>query len=645
VRRIATLLALVAAGTLACQDTLGPLLVTSLTLKPTADTLGLGQAVILRLTLQRAAGDTVTGLHIDWTTSDTGVVALDTTGYAIAVGIGTATVRAVVGVQSATATILVTDSAPTITRVSPPIGTAGTRLAIYGTHFRPGAAILLDTLAADSVAVVTDTLITASVPAGVTKAGESYVLTVRNVDGSKALRSTGFTVSAPILRFLNGASAPAGAIGAAVVLEGRAFGDQQGDAQVFFSDGAGGTIQATIARPSDWTNTAIATVVPSGAATGPVLVQTAAGTSDSVTFTIASPPTFAPQALAWTSATALPVGLSGHAAAMAAVGSAGQFVYVIGGADSSGVPRKDVLFSPLQSGGGLGDWTATTPLPTATAFAAAVIATPANSRISHRPGSIYVVGGITSAGGDPVATVFQGALNTDGSVMAWSGTGLPVALHSARAAIFRGDLYIAGGSMAGNVPVALVYRARIDSLGVLGPWRQEPSLPFARSYAGFGALGDYLYAFGGDSAAVTPDEANVASNGTKLSQIAYAKVDLLTGDLLNTSWTVNGGSLATAVSKHTAVLAGGTVLITGGLYQGAAADSTEERYAALNADGSVGAFTNATGTHTIVSAGGKALFNHAAVTYVDDGGVAHVIILGGDDVNAPGKKRAEVWIY
>lgn len=643
-RRIATLLALVAAGALACQDTLTPLLVTHIELKPAADTLGLGEAVIMRATLTRAAGDSLTGLAIEWSTSDPAVVAVDSTGYATAVGIGTATLRAVVGAQSASAIITVTDSAPTITRVTPPLGTSGTRLTIAGTHFRAGAVVLLDTLTADSITVAADTLVFASVPAGDTTAGVSYVITVRNPDGSKAVKPSGFQVSAPVLTFLNGASQPSGVIGSAVVLEGLAFSDQQSDGQVLFSDGAGGTIPAPIASPSDWTNSAILAVVPSGAATGPVTVQTASGTSDSVTFSVLSPASFAPTAMAWTGTTTLPVGLSGHAAVAGRLGDSGQFVYVIGGADSSGAPRADVLFTTIQGGGQLGDWTPTAPLPTPTAFASAVMATPANSRIRHRPGSLYVLGGITRAGGDPVATVFQGALSADGSVMAWSGTGLPAPLQSARAVILGGDIYIAGGSTTGNTPVATVYRARIDSLGVLGAWQQEPSLPGARSYAGLAAWGEYLYAFGGDSGAVAPDDAT-AGTGTKLSQIAYAQVDPLTGDLVNTSWTVNGTSLAQAVSKHTAVIAGGTVLITGGLYQGAAAGSTEESYAALNGDGSVGSLTTLTGSHTIASAGGQALFNHAAVSYVDDNGVAHVIILGGDDVNAPGTKRAEVWVY
>jgi hypothetical protein len=103
--------------------------------------------------------------------------------------------------------------------------------------------------------------------------------------------------------------------------------------------------------------------------------------------------------------------------------------------------------------------------------------------------------------------------------------------------------------------------------------------------------------------------------------------------------------LGAATAKHTAVLLGGRVLLTGGLYPGADAAASEERYATINADGSVGAFADVGGSHTIVSAGGRSLFNHAVVVGVDANGTPHVYILGGDDVNAPGKKRAEVWVY
>jgi hypothetical protein len=157
-------------------------------------------------------------------------------------------------------------------------------------------------------------------------------------------------------------------------------------------------------------------------------------------------------------------------------------------------------------------------------------------------------------------------------------------------------------------------------------------------------FGGYLYTVGGESTALTPNDSSVTS-GTKLSEVAYAKIDLRTGNLTASGWAVNSSSLSKATSKHTVVAAGGSLLTTAGLYNGATTGSSEQSYAQINSDGTIGSFAGATGAHTIASAGGKNLFNHAALAYTDATGVAHVLVLGGDDVNAPGKKRAEVWFY
>src|SRR5213076_178806 len=47
-------------------------------------------------------------------------------------------------------------------------------------------------------------------------------------------------------------------------------------------------------------------------------------------------------------------------------------------------------------------------------------------------------------------------------------TSLPAAVHSPGAVIFNGTVYVAGGSGSGNAPVATVYRAVIQSDGMLG---------------------------------------------------------------------------------------------------------------------------------------------------------------------------------
>jgi IPT/TIG domain len=539
--------------------------------------------------------------------------------------------------------------APTLMSVSPSTGTVFTELTLSGTNFRSGATVLLDTLMADSVQVANGTTIYALVPSGVVR-GHAYAVQVRNSDGTSVQLAGVFTPVAPLLQYVNGATKPSGNVASTVIVEGNAFGDRQGTGQVLFSNGTGGTVAAVIASPADWTNTFIVTTVPSGAATGPVAVQTATGTSDSLTFTVTTNSTFSPSAISWTSTTGLPVGLSGHSAAFAIVGgvaTSSNLVYIVGGADSARTLRSDVYYATIQPTGQLSAWTTALSLPASVAFHATAVATPFNSRIKGAAGYVYVLGGATDAAGTPTSAVYRATLDTTGTIKAWTTltTSLPAAVHSLGAVIFRGDLYVAGGSAAGNAPVATVYRSRIDSTGALGAWQAEPTLPFARSYGGFGQFGGYLYYFGGDSAAVTPNDSNYTNNGSKVSQIAYIKVNLRTGDLVGPSWTVNASALTKAVNKHTAVVAGGNVLVTAGLYNGAATGSTEETYAQINSDGSVGSLNGATGSHTINSAGGGNLFNHAALSYVDANGFAHVLVLGGDDVNTPGAKHKQVWFY
>lgn len=536
--------------------------------------------------------------------------------------------------------------APVISTVSPSKGTVGTELTISGTDFRTGASVSVGSFTATDVQVSDATTIYAKVPSGVV-AAQAYDVTVTNTDGTSIARSAAFTAVAPTLLYVNGATKPSGNAGSTVIVEGAGFGDARGTGQVLFSNGTGGTVTATIAAPADWTDGFIVTTVPAGAATGDVKVQTATGVSAPLTFTLTSNAQFSPSTIMWTGTTPLPVGLSGHDAQFATIAGASSstnLVYVTGGADSTFAPRAEVRFAAVQSSGQLGAWTSTTGMPAAVAFHASVVATPYNSRVKGA-GYIYVLGGATAAAGTPSANIYRGTLASDGTVSAWTTLGqLPAPAHSLGAVLFRGDVHIVGGSTTGNAPLNTVYRARIDSLGALSAWTAQANLPSARSYHGVVQFGGYLYSVAGETSALTPNDSSVASNA-KISEVAFAKIDLRTGNLASTSWTVNQSSMSKATSKHTVVAAGGSLLASAGLYNGATTGSSEQSYAQLNSDGTVGSFAGATGAHTIASAGGKNLFNHAALAYVDASGVAHVLVLGGDDVNAPGRKRAEVWFY
>jgi hypothetical protein len=206
-----------------------------------------------------------------------------------------------------------------------------------------------------------------------------------------------------------------------------------------------------------------------------------------------------------------------------------------------------------------------------------------------------------------------------------------------------GDLYVWGGATTGNVPVATVYRTTIDASGALGTWQSLTPLPFKRAYFGAGAFGQFLYAFGGDSGTVTPNDSSLSSSA--IDDVIYAQLDLRTRAISASGWVLNTTKLKKAVSKHRTVVAGGNVLVTAGLYNGATSGSSEESYAQINADGSLGSFNGATGANTISSSGGGNLFNHAEVGYVDGSGTFHVLVSGGDDVNSPGKKHKATFYF
>jgi hypothetical protein len=450
----------------------------------------------------------------------------------------------------------------------------------------------------------------------------------------------------PVVSSINGATQPSGPIGSTVIIEGSNFGGTQGASQVLFSNGTGGTTPAVIANASDWTSSFIVTTVPAGAASGGLTVHTPLGTSLAMPFTVTQSAAFSPSTISWSISTELPAAVSGHALAFAELGdpAPARVVYSIGGAAGNGAPVGTVHLATIGAGGAVGAWTATTALPAGVAFSAVVVATGANSRITSGR-FLYVIGGATDAAGTPASAVYRGAIGADGAVSAWTPvTPLPAPLHSAGAAIFHGDLYVVGGAGIGNSPVATVYRSRIDAAGGLGAWLPQASLPFRRAHFGFGTFGGFLYTFGGDSGAVAPHAGGTSA--TSIADVAFARVNLRSGDLDAAGWTTAGTKLTKSVSKHTAVVAGGYVLITAGLYNGATSGSTEESYAQLNPNGTLSSFNGATGSNTIASlvTGGN-LFNHAAVGYTDAAGLFHVLVAGGDDVNAPGTRRRGVFHY
>lgn len=542
---------------------------------------------------------------------------------------------------------ILTSQIPAIMGVSPSEGTVGTELAITGANFRQGASVFIGNEQSIIVEVVHDTLLYAIVPSGI-PVNTLLSVKVKNNPGGEATLSNAFKAIVPELSLVNSATKPSGNPGSTVILEGYAFGDIQGVGKVLFSDGSEtGTIAATIASPEDWTDTFIVTTVPTGVADGPIVVETETGTSNSLPFTVTSNAAFSPSTINWTLTTPLPLAVSGHQVIRVPIDDASletqQYIYVSGGRTAEGTPSDQLIYSIINIDASVDFWQSAVTLPQPLAFHASVAATPFNSRIEG-DGTLYILGGINTEG-EVVNTVATGKLGKDGSLQSgWSfTTPLPKPLYSAGAVVFRGVIYVAGGSTSAGAPVTSVYRALINEDGQLGDWQTLPELPSARTHHSLVSFGGYLYCVGGETEAVDPDSGTL---GNATDQVLYARINLRNG--LTDSWVVNPSALQKNRSKHTTLVLGGSMFVSSGLYSGLSPSvqgSSENMYASINADGTIGSFGGATGSNTLFSTGGNNLFNQGGISYIDADGVAHVMILGGAKVGAPSTKLDKVMFY
>jgi hypothetical protein len=377
-------------------------------------------------------------------------------------------------------------------------------------------------------------------------------------------------------------------------------------------------------------------------------VQTASGTSNAISFNLISGAAFSPSTIAWTQTAPLPQPLQGLGAAFVppanvSVNTA-NYVFVVGGAaDQTNIATTAVYRAAAQQSGALSAWTAaSTPLPVPRAYHATVAASVFTAVVdtTTTDAYLYAIGGVDSSGAT-VNTVYYSKVALDGSNGAWqTTTPLPGALHSASAVVFRGYLYIAGGADAQNAPTSNAFRAAINADGTLGAWQPIASLPGGVAFQAVVNFGPYLYAVGGDATAVPPMQGT--ASGGEMSSAFLARINVRSGDLAS-PWTAVT-SMNKGRSKHSTILGGAYLLTTSGVYNGSAG-SSENSYAQINADGTLGSWNGATGTNTIGSLLGYDLYNEAAVSFVDASGQGHVLVLGGGKRQAAGKASAVVVYY
>ena len=474
----------------------------------------------------------------------------------------------------------------------------------------------------------------------------------------------GGTYAVPQIADVNGGISGSGFAGSTFIVDGSGFGSltaANATCSLDFRDARTNAVVATASinySAGDWNDTYIKGTVPDGltALTAyKVTVTTPGGTSNAVNFLVVAHAAFTPAAMLWSQTQSLPAAQEGFPTVVAPIFASmtsvtTNYIYTLGGKKVGGKTAYTniVYCSRLNNATGAinAPWARTTPLPGKRGFSAAVLANRFNSPVSTY-GTVYVLGGLNDQG-NVTDTVYYASLNVDGTIAPAGTTGtwatttkLPKALFAAGAVIFHGRIYVAGGNDATGSPVTSAYAAQINSDGTLGAWQALPDMPITLAYHRLVTAAGYLYAIGGDSASADPltNLPDASSQG----DVYYNKINFPDGTLVNDAWSKNPIGMGTSREKHSAVVAGGYLLVSGGLYSGATNGSHEQSYAAINPDGSLASFIDAAGAQTISgSPTGYNFYNHSAAYFVDDSGNPHVLILGGADA-VYGTLHSEVW--
>jgi hypothetical protein len=540
-------------------------------------------------------------------------------------------------------------AAPVLTALNPVQGTVGTEVRIEGVGFTDRVTVRFDDLESPRVIRQGGSLF-ALAPAGLA-AGRQYAVHVLN-DGARADTSRlSFTAVAPQIDRVNGVTMPTGLRGMTLILEGAAFSDSVGlsDARVYFSAPGGVKVAAVVADTSDdWSDRFVVTKVPQEVGDVSWLwIETPTGVSDSVEFRIIQSGLFSPSLINWAKTTPMPEALQALGAVFVPIEnglSPANWVFVTGGADTIQVPVSRVVRAGVQQNGALaGSWSDMPALPEARAYHASVAATPFTAAVdtSTTGAFLYVIGGLDTTG-QPSTSVFHARVALDGTVQPWQATTpLPQALRSPSAAIFAGWMYVVGGANAQGMAVRSTWRAPVGADGSIGAWQAMAELPAAASHSALVSFGPFLYAVGGETLATTPTGAS--QSGSETSNVFLARVDLRSRNPTAAGWSATA-SMGKARSKHGAIFAGGSVLVTSGVYAGNPG-SSENAYAAINSDGTLGSWNGATGSETIDVELGMSLYNQAVVTFIDEAGFGHVLVLGGADRKAEGRPSAGVVRY
>jgi hypothetical protein len=445
----------------------------------------------------------------------------------------------------------------------------------------------------------------------------------------------------PSISNLNSTTSPESPVNLAIEINGAHFLSTPG--QVTFSQSASGISATVTPASSAWSDTGVIAVVPTGNATTAftvpgtlsVSVTTANGTSNSISLALVSTPSFAVNNVAWATTTPLPTAITGEGAVAIPVDSTHAWVVVAGGYNGTN-DLTSVMSNNLNNDGTVGaSWLTATAaaLPYARAFFGMTAAHAWNSLVATGKAYVYVIAGQQNAGDAPggTATVYMAAVDpTSGTVGTWSAlNSLPQTLVGPSAAVFNGQIYVAGGLTSTGTPSNAVYSAPINADGSIGAWVAASGsglLPTPVSFASAFAFGGNLYLINGDAAASTDptSESNTGVNGVWYAPIHAGAVG---------QWVANAAVTVKARCKFVTWVANGQVINSEGIYSGA--PSLELEHSSINPDGSLATWTGMTNT---VNQIGANVYNAAALVspLQSSAGSPRMLLLGGQQFASGG---------
>lgn len=202
----------------------------------------------------------------------------------------------------------------------------------------------------------------------------------------------------------------------------------------------------------------------------------------------------------WQSTSALPEGLVSSSTV-----THGDFVYVVGGKNSSENAIATIYGARFKADGSLENWSVVGQLPMPLYLHAAVVA----------DNALYIIGGWD--GKVTRAEVWRAAFLSDGRVGSWTAMpAYPMTFDLHDAAVLNGWIYVAGGWNGAQAQQA-VYAAKVEGNG-LSAWQRVSDLPQALYRLALASDSQHLYVTGGYTAAgqasATVYMATANSNGT-----------------------------------------------------------------------------------------------------------------------------------